>query len=102
MGRMLFVDSDGEITEELHASLLRDYHTIKAKKEMLVRNRKKRANNKKLSAESISQCVKIVLNSQKQKSRTYQEPDKYGIYIESFGARTQDPWIKSPMLYQLS
>jgi len=42
MGRMLFVDSDGEIAQELQGNLLRDYHTVKAKKEMLIKNRKKR------------------------------------------------------------
>ena len=41
-GRLLFVDEDGEIADELYGSLLRDYRVIKAKKETQLRNRKKR------------------------------------------------------------
>lgn len=41
MGRMLFVDSEGEVADELHGSLLRDYYTVKAKKEKQIKNRKR-------------------------------------------------------------
>ena len=42
MGRLLFVDADGEVADELYGQLLKDYSTIKAKKEVMLRNRKKR------------------------------------------------------------
>ena len=41
MGRLLFVDDVGEVAEELYGNLLCDYLTIKAKKEVQLKNRKK-------------------------------------------------------------
>ena len=42
MGRLLFVGDDGEVAEDVYGSLLRDYMIVKAKKEIQLRNRKKR------------------------------------------------------------
>ena len=42
MGRLLFIDDQGEVAEELYGVLLRDYRLIKAKKDVHLRNRKKR------------------------------------------------------------
>jgi len=41
MARLLFVDEYGEVAEEVYGKLLWDYKTVKAKKEMQLRNRKK-------------------------------------------------------------
>ena len=46
MGRLLYVDADGEVADELQGNLLRDYKTVKAKKERQIRNRK---NQKEIS-----------------------------------------------------
>jgi len=43
---MLFIDSDGEIAQKLQGNLLRDYHTAKAKKEMLIKSRKNERRNR--------------------------------------------------------
>ena len=45
-GRLLFIDDSGEIAEELYGKMLHDYHLLKAKKEVQLKNRKKRRNNK--------------------------------------------------------
>ena len=42
MGRLLFVDEDGEVAEDIYGKMLRDYKMVKAKKEVQLRNRKKR------------------------------------------------------------
>lgn len=42
MARLLFVDPDGEVADELRGSLLVGYMTTKAKKEVQLRNRKRR------------------------------------------------------------
>lgn len=41
MGRLLFVGDDGEVADDLYGNLLQDYRTIKAKKDVQLRNRKK-------------------------------------------------------------
>jgi len=42
MATLLFVDEYGEVADELYGKLLGDYRTIKAKKDVQLRNRKKR------------------------------------------------------------
>ena len=42
MGRLLFVDEYGEVADEVYGKLLRDYRMVKTKKEIQLRNRKKR------------------------------------------------------------
>jgi len=42
MARLLFVDEYGEVAEDIYGKLLRDYKIVKAKKEVQLRNSKKR------------------------------------------------------------
>ena len=44
--RLLFVDQNGEVADDVRGKLLSDYYTIKAKKEVQLRNRKKRKKDK--------------------------------------------------------